>query len=161
MELNLEALAAFGYALAANHGILTAAMLTELLAGFEVNAALYTPTLTQTPSLSSSSPGYTIGEAAAAWRPLVAAHFPAYLVEEALAVVWCESTGNPTAYNTSSGASGLFQHLAKYWAARSSKAGVPGADIMDPTANVLVAAWLVRTSLEADIGPWAHWTCRP
>ncbi len=158
MELNLEDLVAFGYALATNGGILTAAMLTELLTAFEANAALYRPPPTRTtnlPSSSSSSPGYTIGEAAAAWRPLVAGYFPASEVDYALAVVWCESSGNPTAYNTSSGASGLFQHLPKYWASRSSKAGVPGADIMDPTANVLVAAWLVRTD------GWHHWTCRP
>jgi soluble lytic murein transglycosylase-like protein len=160
MALNLEDLAAFGYAFTTNGGILTAAMLTELLAAFEANVALYAPPPARTTNLpSSSSPGYTI-DAAAAWRPLIAAYFPASEVDYALAVVWCESSGNPTAYNTSSGASGLFQHLPKYWSARSSKAGVPGADIMDPTANVLVAAWLVRTSLDAGLDPWHHWTCK-
>lgn len=123
----------------------------------EAIEALYTPPPTRTPTSRS----YTIGEAAAAWRPLVAAYFPAYLVEEALAVVWCESRGRPSIVNPSSGASGLFQHLARYWSSRSSKAGYGGANILDPTANVAVAAWLARTSLEAGLSPWAHWTCRP
>lgn len=123
----------------------------------EAIEALYTPP----PTRSATSRSYTIGEAAAAWRPLVATHFPAYLVEEALAVVWCESRGRPGIVNPRSGASGLFQHLARYWSSRSSKAGYGGANILDPNANVAVAAWLARTSLEAGLSPWAHWTCRP
>ncbi len=89
------------------------------------------------------------------WRPLVTAYFPASQVSTAMRVLNCETggTGDPNSKNPNSSASGLFQHLSKYWAGRSEKAGWGGADIMDPEANVAVAAWLQRT------GGWGHWTC--
>lgn len=89
------------------------------------------------------------------WRPLVSIYFPADQVDTAMRVMNCETggTGNPYSYNRGSGASGLFQHLPKYWADRSTKAGWGGSDIMDPEANVAVAGWLQRT------GGWTHWTC--
>ena len=88
------------------------------------------------------------------WRPLVSTYFPAGAVEWALAIIKCESGGNPSAKNPSSSASGLFQHLAKYWPERSAKAGWAGADIFDPAANIAVAAWLWSTG-----GP-GHWVCK-
>lgn len=90
------------------------------------------------------------------WRGLVATYFPADAVEEALSVMECESEGNPAATNPTSRAAGLFQHLPKFWDDRSRKAGVPGASIYDPTANVRVAAWLYRQSRT-----WSHWSCKP
>lgn len=87
------------------------------------------------------------------WRPLVEAYFPSAQVTKALRVLECESRGDPRAYNRRSGASGLFQHLAKYWDQRSAAAGWAGADIFDPEANIAVAAWLWRW------GGWGHWTC--
>lgn len=90
------------------------------------------------------------------WRSLVAANFPANRVEEALAIIQCESMGNPSARNPQSGASGLFQHLPKYWQGRSAAAGLRGANIMDPTANVKVAAWLFRSRPI----PWQDWECK-
>ncbi len=89
------------------------------------------------------------------WRPLVEAYFAPEQVDTAMRVLNCETggTGNPGSYNQDSGASGLFQHLPKYWADRSAKAGWGGADIMDPEANTAVAAWLQR------VGGWQHWTC--
>ncbi len=104
---------------------------------------------------TSRSP--TVGEAAAAWRSLVATYFPAGQVEHALAVIWCESKGNPTAINPTSSASGLFQHLPKYWSSRSSAAGYPGASIFDPVPNIAVAAWLADESIKGN--GWHHWTC--
>ena len=86
------------------------------------------------------------------WRPLVEAHFAPADVARALAVISCESSGDPNAKNPRSSASGLFQHLGRFWAERSVKAGLPGADIFDPSANVAVAAWLVY-----DGGGWSHW----
>jgi len=90
------------------------------------------------------------------WRPLVAAHFPAAIVNQALSVMEGESEGNPNARNPTSGASGLFQHMPQFWAERSRSAGVPGANIYDPSANVQVAAWLYRQS-----GTWQHWSSQP
>jgi hypothetical protein len=90
------------------------------------------------------------------WRSLVAAHFPASIVDEALSVMACESQGNPGAVNPSSRASGLFQHLPEYWDQRSRHAGVPNKSIFDPNANVQTAAWLWRQTRD-----WSHWSCQP
>jgi hypothetical protein len=88
------------------------------------------------------------------WRPLISIFFATDQVDTAMRVMNCETggTGNPDSYNQRSGASGLFQHLPKYWVERSKAAGWGGADIFDPEANVAVAAWLARRS-------WLHWTC--
>lgn len=86
------------------------------------------------------------------WRPLVEAHFAPDDVARALAVISCESSGDPNAKNPKSSASGLFQHLGRFWPERSVKAGLAGADIFDPSANVAVAAWLVYEG-----GGWSHW----
>lgn len=90
------------------------------------------------------------------WRGLVSAHFPAQYVNQALSVMMCESRGNPQAVNKGSQASGLFQHLPKYWDARSRSAGVPGKSVFDPAANVTVAGWLFRQT-----NTWQHWSCKP
>jgi hypothetical protein len=86
------------------------------------------------------------------WRPLVAEYFEADDVELALSVIGCESHGDPGAANPSSSARGLFQHLASLWPERAAQAGHPGADILDPRANIAVAAWLVYHG-----GGWSHW----
>jgi hypothetical protein len=86
------------------------------------------------------------------WVGLVEASFASGDVGQALMVIWCESKGDPSATNGSSGAAGLFQHLPKYWAERSAAAGWEGADIYDPAANIAVAAWLVYEG-----GGWSHW----
>ncbi len=86
------------------------------------------------------------------WRPLVEAHFAPNDVALALAVISCESSGDPNAKNPRSSASGLFQHLGRFWPQRSVKAGLAGSDIFDPAANVAVAAWLVYEG-----GGWSHW----
>jgi len=86
------------------------------------------------------------------WRGLVAAYFPASEVNRALCIMAKESGGNPNAKNPRSSASGLFQHLARYWGERSSAAGWGGASIWSPEANIAVAAWLQRT------GGWTHWS---
>lgn len=86
------------------------------------------------------------------WRPLVTAYFGPGEVERALRVLYCESSGDPNAKNPTSSASGLFQHLGRFWAERSVDAGWAGADIFDPEANVAVAAWLVY-----EAGGWSHW----
>lgn len=86
------------------------------------------------------------------WRPLVSRYFAAADVAKALRVIACESTNDASAKNPRSSASGLWQHLAKYWASRSAAAGIPGASIWDPEASTIVAAWLVY----ADTG-WGHW----
>lgn len=88
------------------------------------------------------------------WRPLVETYFAADQVERAMRIMACESGGNPNAKSPISSASGLMQHLGKYWSSRSASAGWAGASIWDPEANIAVAAWLQRT------GSWSHWVCR-
>lgn len=88
-------------------------------------------------------------------RELVARYFHPEDVNRALRIAWCESSFNPNNINPTSGAGGLFQHLPRFWGERSAAAGFPGADILDPEANVAVAAWL----LYEFPGGWSHWTC--
>ncbi len=86
------------------------------------------------------------------WRRLVEVFFAPSDVDRALAVMTCESRGDPSAKNTSSSASGLFQHLASLWPSRAAAAGYGGVDVFDPVANVAVASWLVSEG-----GGWRHW----
>ena len=95
------------------------------------------------------------------WRPLVAAYFPADLIDEALAVIRCESFGDPSLVNPASGASGLFQHMPRYWPARAAAVGFPGASPLEAEPNIAAAAWLVRVSLEGGLPAWYFWSCKP
>jgi hypothetical protein len=95
------------------------------------------------------------------WVPLVERYFPSELVTEALAIIDCESGGDPSARNPRSSAAGLFQFIDGTWEYASEQAGFAGAAPDDPEANVAAAAWLVEYSLGVGDGPWAHWTCRP
>lgn len=104
---------------------------------------------TTTPRAIANSRG--VGAGVEQWRDLVAAYFPPNQVDRALCIISRESNGDPNAYNSSSGASGLFQHLPKYWDSRSAKAGWSGASIMDTNANTAVAAWLWT------VDGWWHW----
>jgi Transglycosylase SLT domain len=88
------------------------------------------------------------------WRPLVEAYFPPGYVNWAMQIMACESGGDPSATNRSSGAAGLFQFLPRYWAGRATNAGFSGASPYDPTANVATAAWLLKTGGES------HWECK-
>ncbi len=99
---------------------------------------------------------------AESWRSVVALYFPEDLVQEALAVIQCESKGNTDAVNPVSGAAGLFQFLESTWSWASVEAGFPGASRFDPEANVATAAWLVDASIQTNHqwGRWGHWECR-
>lgn len=94
------------------------------------------------------------------WRDEAAAFFPAARVDEALAILGCESLGDPDAYNPYSGASGLFQFLPSTWAATSPKAGFAGSSPFDPVANIGTAAWLAARYHDMGKSYWAPWSCR-
>lgn len=104
-----------------------------------------------------------IGPSVEKWRPLVEEHFPADFVDQALAVMRCESWGNPFAVNPHSGASGLFQFMAGTWAWTAPAAGYAGAERFDPVANVATAAYLVDYSIRTGHrnGAWGRWSCQP
>ena len=97
------------------------------------------------------------------WRPLVQEALDDYNIghetETFLRVMTCESLGRPDAHNTSvyinpkDQASGLMQHMPRYWDNRAEAIGWPEADIFDPIANIYASAWLLTR------GGWSHWTC--
>ncbi len=80
-----------------------------------------------------------------------------------LDIAHCESSADAddtysTAYNHKSGATGWFQHLPKWWNERSKKAGFEGAHILDPTAQVGVAAYLYyNMNSNPRWGGASHW----
>jgi len=86
------------------------------------------------------------------WRSLVSAYFAPEHVDLALLIISCESGGDPNAQNPSSGAAGLFQHIPRYWESRVASAGMPGASIFDPIANVAASAYLAYSD------GWGHWS---
>jgi len=96
------------------------------------------------------------------WRPAVTEAVFAFGggdadVHRFLRIMQCESAGLPDAKNPNSSASGLMQHLTRYWDDRAERAGRPGADVFDPAANIWVSAWL---ALAAPGGGWQHWVCK-
>ncbi len=126
------------------------------------------PTTTAPPETPSTTEGGAGGgggnwdfpPAVERWRSLVQSYFPASRVDEALAVLECESLGDADAYNPYSGASGLFQFLPSTWASTSPQAGFSGASAFDPAANIGTAAWLANRYQELGKGYWGPWSCR-
>ena len=79
-----------------------------------------------------------------------------------LRIAFCESSAKPDdkwseAINKSSGATGWFQHLPKWWEERSYKAGFSGWLAVEPRANVGVAAWLYYKQPHPKWGNASHW----
>jgi hypothetical protein len=85
------------------------------------------------------------------WRSLVSSYFAPEHVDLALLIISCESGGDPNAQNRRSGAAGLFQQIPRYWEERAAAAGMPGASIFDPIANVAASAYLAYSD------GWSHW----
>ena len=94
------------------------------------------------------------------WRSLVSQFFPSARVDEALAIINCESNGDPDAYNPYSGAAGLFQFIPSTWASTAPKAGYPDSSPFEPEANVASAAWLANRYQELGLDYWEPWSCR-
>jgi len=94
------------------------------------------------------------------WRSLVDEYFPDENVDAALSVMRKESGGNPNSVNSSSGASGLFQQMPRYWPARLAAAEVVFWDLPDsifePRANIAVSAVLSNGGRD-----WNHWSAKP
>lgn len=90
---------------------------------------------------------------------LVAKYFPPELVGWALAILECESGGDPEALNRQSGAAGLFQFLRSTWDRGPAPAlGLPSYDSGAPYVaewNIRAAAWLY-----ANWGGRSQWSCR-
>ena len=106
-------------------------------------------------------------EPVARWSDLVVEAMPDEQLHEVLAVIECESYGNPDAVNPSSGTTGLLQIHPGWltgwsdpiWAVTSHD-GLP-VDLADPWTN-LTAARLIRAyESERGLEPWSNWECRP
>lgn len=115
-----------------------------------------------TPSTSTTVPAGPFRGTVEQWRPLVTTaitHFGGNGndVDRFLRIMQCESGGDPDAKNPNSSASGLMQHLTRFWPDRAASAGRPGADVFDAEANIWVSAWL---ALAAPGGGWQHWVCK-
>ena len=107
--------------------------------------------------------------AAEEWRTLVTEVFTEWdlkaEIDRALAIVACESLADPMITTPAGGSGyfwiGLFQHTDRYWDARAVRAGIGKASPYDPRANAVVAALLVRESIDGghSRGPWGHFGC--
>jgi hypothetical protein len=103
----------------------------------------------------------TIASSTSGWlsqvevRALASQYFEPEDVNRAVRVAWCESRFDPNSVNLRTGGIGLFQHLPRYWAERSSNAGFRGVDATDPAASTAAAAWEVYEG-----GGWDVFTCR-
>jgi hypothetical protein len=63
-----------------------------------------------------------------------------------------ESDFEPRAYNSSTGASGVFQHLRRYWPGRADVFGFGGWSAFNARANIMVTMRMVHR-----MGDWSHW----
>ncbi|HLF59970.1 MAG TPA: transglycosylase SLT domain-containing protein [Acidimicrobiia bacterium] len=116
--------------------------------------------VTTTTGGSGGGGGQNFPPAVERWRDEVRQFFPSSRVDEALAIIQCESMGDSDAYNPYSGASGLFQFLPSTWAATAPKAGFGGASPFDGVANIGTAAWLGNQYEDLGLGFWKPWSCR-
>ena len=89
-------------------------------------------------------------------QQMVRAMAPSYRVNanDAVAVMMCESGGNPNASNGGRFL-GLYQHGVSWWADRAVTFGIPGASVFDGRSNAHVTLSMVRD------GGWGPWECRP
>lgn len=71
----------------------------------------------------------------------------------ALYVAARESHYRPNAYNAYSGASGVFQHLSRYWPGRADAYGFGGWSAFNARANIMVTMRMVRSN-----GDWSDWS---
>lgn len=85
------------------------------------------------------------------WRPLVAVWFPPDKVDDALAIIQCESRGDPTATNPVSSASGLWQFLRGWYTGRWSSV-VGSFNPFNPVASMRAAAIVSHNGTD-----WGDW----
>ena len=71
---------------------------------------------------------------------------------KALAIAGRESDFRPKAYNSYSGASGIYQHLRRYWPGRASAFGFRGWSAFNARANIIVSIRMVHR-----LGSWWPW----
>lgn len=107
------------------------------------------PTPTPEPS------GTTFASHIEQWRPLASQVFPAAVVDQVLAIIDCESNGDPNATGLS-GERGLMQVHPRWHQAKADELFGPGANLYDPLVNLTVAA-----SISNNGSDWSAWSCKP
>lgn len=135
-----------------------AAWLLELngpyeLNDYELNDSYIGPYITPAPPVHTHAPAPRVDTTGVEqWRSLAAEWFPEDKVDEALAIIWCESRGDPSAKNPISSASGLWQFLKAWWSGRwSSVVGV--FDPFNPTQAMRAASIASKGGSD-----WGHWS---
>lgn len=96
------------------------------------------------------------------WRATVEQYWPAHRIDCVLGIIYRESKGNPRAYNSSSSAEGLMQHLSKYWHSRAVGAGfVDGNGLVatpyNGAANIAAGAYLANWAETYQSAWWWPW----
>ena len=96
------------------------------------------------------------------WRPLVEQYWPSERADCVLGIIKRESRGDPRAYNSSSSAEGLMQHLSKYWHSRAVGAGfVDGNGLVatpyNGAANIAAGAYLANWAERYQSAWWWPW----
>jgi hypothetical protein len=71
---------------------------------------------------------------------------------KALYIANRESNFQPKAYNSYSGASGIYQHLRRYWPGRASAYGFHGWSAFNARANIIVSIRMVHR-----LDSWQPW----
>lgn len=135
-----------------------------------------TPTTTQAPTTTTTKPtatssGYSSLWPADAggirdvenWRSTVAKYWRADQVDCVLGIILRESRGDPRAYNSRYGASGLMQHLIKYWPSRAAGAGFVDSSglIASPfngAANIAAGKYLADYHEGRGSNWWVPWS---
>ncbi len=132
------------------------------------------PSTTTTTKPAATSSGYSSAWPADAggirnvenWRSTVAKYWRADQVDCVLGIILRESRGDPTAYNSSYGASGLMQHLKKYWPSRAAGAGFVDSNglVASPfhgAANIAAGKWLADYYESRGSSWWIPWSRLP
>lgn len=124
-----------------------------IAAGQEAPTFTTTPTVVPAdPCASSDAPTVGCSDPAGRVRVWANAAFSRQADRDhAPHVAYCESRNSPTARNPTSSATGLYQHLARLFPARSLAAYGTLLDIFDGWHSTLIAAWLVHRD------GWRHW----
>ncbi|MGI9585572.1 MAG: transglycosylase SLT domain-containing protein [Acidimicrobiia bacterium] len=152
---------------------------TRIVLNYEPPAAATTTTKANTTTTSGSSGTTTTTSGGSSWSPnwpadsggrrdveswrsTVASYWPANRVDCVLGIIKRESGGDPRAFNSSSKAEGLMQHLSKYWESRAIGAGfVDGngkvATPYNGAANIAAGAYLAGWAQSYQSAWWWPW----
>lgn len=88
-------------------------------------------------------------------RTIVARHFPAHAVNDALRVMGCESLYQPAAVGDGGRSLGLFQIQPRWWATLLPLHRQTEPWFLHPEHNVMLAHRIWRSHR------WFYWSCKP